>query len=84
MLQVDELLQGALFADSHPTSLPGSEGWLNRILQSCKIGTTSRVEKASEQTLVGLNMTWNEKERKGQGKEEEMAGLGHRWRRLSL
>ncbi len=54
------------------------------ILQSCKIGTTSRVEKASEQTLVGLNMTWNEKERKGQGKEEEMADLGHRWRRLSL
>ena len=62
----------------------GSEGGLFHFLQSCKIGTTSRVEKASEQTLVGLNMTWNEKERKGQGKEEEMAGLGHRWRRLSL
>ena len=64
--------------------LSGSEGWSFPIFQFRKIGTTSRVEKASEQTLVGLNMTWNEKERKGQGKEEEMAGLGHRWCTLRL
>ncbi len=62
----------------------GSEGWSFPILQSCKIGTTSRVGKASEQTLVRLNMAWKEKEREGEGKEEEMAGLGRRWRRLSL
>ena len=62
----------------------GSEGWSFPIFQFRKIGTTSRVEKASEQTLVGLNMAWKEKEREGEGKEEEMAGLGHRWRRLSL
>jgi hypothetical protein len=29
-------------------------------------------------------MAWKEKEREGEGKQEEMAGLGHRWRTLSL
>jgi hypothetical protein len=45
-------------------------------LQSCKIGTTSRVEKASEQTLVGLNMAWKEKEREGEEKRRGDGRLG--------
>ena len=56
MLQVDELLQGALFADSHPTSLPGSEGWLNRILQSCKIGTATRAHEDTRKRLSPISL----------------------------
>ena len=55
----------------------GSEGWSFPILQSCKIGTTSRVEKASEQTLVGLNMACKEKGRRKEKKRRWQAwGIG--------
>ena len=56
MLQVGELLQGALFAHSHPTSLPGSEGWLNRILQSCKIGTATRAHEDTRKRLSAISV----------------------------
>ena len=72
----DGPFEGISHAHSRPPSLAGENERADPILQSCKIGTTSRVEKASEQTLVGLNMAWKEKEREGEGKEEEMAGLG--------
>ncbi len=39
------------------------------MLQSCKTGTTSRVEKVPEETLVGLNIVWKEKEREGNQKK---------------